>query len=213
MSSFSNEALLAGIVQVCKIYKKDINPCLVKLYFEDFTREELSKDQKKFNKRMLRLFLKLDVPLTGSKMSKIYWIWKRGGPKKSKHQKKEEKSKKVRKPKKVKVKLSNKEHYQKYLESDIWNEFKKRYFEVHEKRCCSCDSEFNIRLHHKHYRNRGKELFSDMTVLCNSCHTLTHKFMKSGLMSNYHCNSENAHEFLNKLTSNDLVVVRAVSLD
>ena len=66
--------------------------------------------------------------------------------------------------------------YDDYLKSEEWRV--KRYvtLELAEHRCQVCYSDKELHVHHRTYKNFGKEHHSDLTVLCNHCHSLHHLF-------------------------------------
>ena len=59
------------------------------------------------------------------------------------------------------------------LHSAAWRELKRKKIEETNSTCeiCAvwCDS---LELHHKHYRNIGKETVKDVMLLCNCCHRI-----------------------------------------
>lgn len=76
--------------------------------------------------------------------------------------------------------------YADYLKSQHWKELKARFwsskliFKVNGKAVCSCcrTKELNLQLHHRTYARLGREYLTDLTLLCDECHHLTHQFNK-----------------------------------
>ena len=65
-------------------------------------------------------------------------------------------------------------YYENYLKSEHWREFRKTILKKR-KRCQSCGIKEKLNIHHKHYRNIGKEKNEDVIVLCQDCHLRYHK--------------------------------------
>lgn len=70
--------------------------------------------------------------------------------------------------------------YREYLQSNHWREFRQQIFK-NRKQCQACGKKlgkgiFNI--HHKNYLCLGKEVDSDVLVLCQYCHNQKHKHKK-----------------------------------
>lgn len=61
-----------------------------------------------------------------------------------------------------------------YLNSDSWNERKKRWLDFW-KKCCVCANINNLDVHHNDYSRLGDERQNDCVVLCRSCHNLFHE--------------------------------------
>jgi hypothetical protein len=72
------------------------------------------------------------------------------------------------------VKSDRKKEYYNYLQSVKWKEFRELAFEHFGRKCGLCDSEFDVQLHHKHYRNVFNETFADVIPLCRRCHQKHH---------------------------------------
>lgn len=68
--------------------------------------------------------------------------------------------------------------YQEYLNTPEWNERRWLHREHAGNRCQVCNSEQSLHVHHRTYANRGNERFSDLIVLCASCHKHFHGKMK-----------------------------------
>jgi hypothetical protein len=67
--------------------------------------------------------------------------------------------------------------YKEYLETPEWKEIRKRAAIKQGFMCglCGKDISGGYNTHHKTYRNRGCERYSDLTVLCRKCHKNYHK--------------------------------------
>ena len=59
--------------------------------------------------------------------------------------------------------------YSKYLRSPVWSAFRARII-AKRKQCAKCGAKRNFRLHHLNYLRVGKELESDVELLCVRCH-------------------------------------------
>ena|SRR3990167_4156035 len=68
--------------------------------------------------------------------------------------------------------------YPAYLQTSHWQTIKEYAKEYAQHRCQVCNSAGLIDVHHRSYENRGEEHYSDVFVLCRSCHELFHKFGK-----------------------------------
>lgn len=71
-----------------------------------------------------------------------------------------------------------KEYYREYLKTREWRFFRQQAFNHYGKKCNRCESELRLEVHHKHYRNLGKEELKDVEILCHSCHQSLHKRKK-----------------------------------
>lgn len=75
---------------------------------------------------------------------------------------------------------SSKERYRVYLQSDHWQEIKRKYRSSRLPQDCHvCGTREDINLHHRTYKRRGKEYLRDLLPLCTKCHKLTHAYIKS----------------------------------
>jgi len=66
--------------------------------------------------------------------------------------------------------------YMNYLITDHW-EIQKRKIHKRHKTCVACNSDKNLHVHHRTYKNKGdvgKES-NDLFLLCKECHNLIHK--------------------------------------
>jgi len=68
--------------------------------------------------------------------------------------------------------------YNDYLESAAWRTLVKQKLVDAEFRCQVCNSQQHLHVHHRTYRNRGRENLKDLTVLCQECHSLFHRHNK-----------------------------------
>ena len=72
--------------------------------------------------------------------------------------------------------------YDKYINGSAWEHRRLKYFAIHRKACARCKSTKQIHLHHLSYDQMGHEPDSDLTPLCQNCHTIVHRFHElSGL--------------------------------
>lgn len=60
--------------------------------------------------------------------------------------------------------------YKRYIKSDAWRAKRACVLNLRDHRCDLCNEEAT-EVHHKTYDNVGQEPFSDLTALCQSCHT------------------------------------------
>ena len=60
-----------------------------------------------------------------------------------------------------------------YLRSEAWKHKKAQVFKRDKYKCVCCYGEATD-VHHRTYDNIGKELLSDLTSMCRSCHDATH---------------------------------------
>lgn len=64
--------------------------------------------------------------------------------------------------------------YEYYLDTDHWKHFRKECL-IHFNNCCQvCGSVKLLVIHHKTYKNKGRETFNDVCCLCNDCHGKIH---------------------------------------
>mgnify|MGYP003418506387 CR=1 FL=1 len=70
-------------------------------------------------------------------------------------------------------------NYDVYIRSDEWKEFRKGYFQRHEKKCRVCGSAHNIQLHHITYERLGNEADDDLAPLCEGCHDEVHGLIRA----------------------------------
>jgi hypothetical protein len=68
--------------------------------------------------------------------------------------------------------------YPKYLRSWHWRLKRIEVFQHRGRLCEDCGSDQNLKIHHKTYVRRGCEKISDLRVLCEDCHNLTHGYVK-----------------------------------
>lgn len=67
--------------------------------------------------------------------------------------------------------------YQKYLLSDHWKATREWALERASRCCQLCRAKVNLRVHHNTYARLGKELPSDLVVLCVRCHDRHHELI------------------------------------
>lgn len=73
--------------------------------------------------------------------------------------------------------------YREYLETSYWRRVRAAMMVAHQLRCqgsecCGLDNwlygEFDLNVHHLHYRNKGRESFGNLRLLCRQCHERVH---------------------------------------
>lgn len=64
--------------------------------------------------------------------------------------------------------------YEEYLKTDWWRKRRLRSFILTGDKCNRCNATTNLQAHHKTYARIGKELDSDLEVLCRFCHLAEH---------------------------------------
>lgn len=65
--------------------------------------------------------------------------------------------------------------YEDYLKSDHWKNFKQKAIQNANYKCQLCgNKEEKLSVHHNNYKNKGKETFDDVVVLCDKCHKKFH---------------------------------------
>jgi 5-methylcytosine-specific restriction endonuclease McrA len=68
--------------------------------------------------------------------------------------------------------------YKTYIKSKEWQAVRQRYFNSKLPQICGGCAAPRIpgfHLHHRTYKNLGKERLMDLVLLCQNCHTLVHK--------------------------------------
>ncbi len=69
-----------------------------------------------------------------------------------------------------------KEKYQQYLKSPEWRTLRLKALAYALHKCQLCNGEKDLHVHHRVYpKVLGTEPVTDLTVLCNTCHTMFHK--------------------------------------
>lgn len=71
-----------------------------------------------------------------------------------------------------------KEYYREYLKTKQWKFFRQQALDFYGRKCNKCESNLRLEVHHKHYKNLGKEELKDVEILCKNCHRLHHKRKK-----------------------------------
>ncbi len=74
--------------------------------------------------------------------------------------------------------------YKQYLESDEWKlKRKTKYRKSRTKKCAICMDWQNLEVHHLIYKPNLENIeSSDLRILCNRCHGIAHKLIKSGVI-------------------------------
>jgi hypothetical protein len=70
------------------------------------------------------------------------------------------------------ARLKTPDWYADYLKTDHWREFRVVVLDFWEWRCCLCNREDGLDVHHRTYEHRGCEKLNDCVVLCRPCHDL-----------------------------------------
>jgi 5-methylcytosine-specific restriction endonuclease McrA len=65
--------------------------------------------------------------------------------------------------------------YQRYIKSTQWRNIRADLFKLRGKRCERCGKWHGLEVHHETYERFGKELPSDLTILCKQCHDAADK--------------------------------------
>lgn len=65
--------------------------------------------------------------------------------------------------------------YREYLATPEWKDIRLDAIKRAKFRCQTCCSDGLLNVHHRTYVRRGREHFSDLTVLCRSCHEVFHE--------------------------------------
>lgn len=69
--------------------------------------------------------------------------------------------------------------YKEYLESAHWADVRKRFYQHNAKQCRVCQTTNDIHLHHRTYKNLGREKMSDLVPLCGAHHDELHRKAKN----------------------------------
>ncbi len=72
--------------------------------------------------------------------------------------------------------------YDEYLQTPHWRRKRRKAIRRHGDACQCCGSRIELEVHHKHYRTKGRENFSDLEVLCRDCHIGKHQDEKPWLV-------------------------------
>lgn len=72
------------------------------------------------------------------------------------------------------IPIYNVANYREYLSSEEWNARRTLALTRVEFRCQLCNSEERVEVHHRTYERIGRELPTDLTVLCHACHSTFH---------------------------------------
>ena len=72
------------------------------------------------------------------------------------------------------IEPTEKESYEDYLQSDVWQRTRELALEYYGSRCCLCNSNEKLNVHHRTYEHKGNERLADLIVLCRDCHASYH---------------------------------------
>ncbi len=78
----------------------------------------------------------------------------------------------------IKSKKKKQGNYNNYLGSDHWKATRNKALERADYECWHCGGGDKLHVHHLTYERIGKELPTDLMVLCASCHARTHSQME-----------------------------------
>jgi 5-methylcytosine-specific restriction endonuclease McrA len=65
-------------------------------------------------------------------------------------------------------------NYEDYLQTEHWKHFVKECKKFFNNECQLCGNEKSLQVHHNNYKNRGRETFNDVVLLCKDCHSKFH---------------------------------------
>lgn len=97
--------------------------------------------------------------------------------------------------KKIYVSSSKKAEYRNvYLNSEHWEDVKRRYRESkHPWVCYVCGTTVHLQLHHKTYERIGCEELTDLIPMCKDCHFAVHRYLVKYKNKNMGITLLNAH--------------------
>ena len=82
---------------------------------------------------------------------------------------------------------SPKQRYASYLKGPHWKKLRSKKFAKakakNKYRCSICGETKALQVHHLRYKNLYDIKTSDLRILCDTCHSLTHKLIKTGELS------------------------------
>jgi len=67
-------------------------------------------------------------------------------------------------------------NYSEYLQSEHWQSFRKSVLEHYGYTCQVCNNKGKT-VHHRTYKNIGREKINDVVTLCKHCHKTIHKLL------------------------------------
>lgn len=68
--------------------------------------------------------------------------------------------------------------YKEYLQTDHWKQTRKEALDRAGNKCSVCGATARLQVHHNSYQRLGKEIPTDLTVLCDPCHSVFHERRK-----------------------------------
>lgn len=82
------------------------------------------------------------------------------------------------------------EEYDRYLENQHWQDFRKLVLQKQRNEdghnhCQSCSGRTRLQVHHRTYERLGREVPSDVVVLCKPCHDKLHMRDEQSRKRNY----------------------------
>ena len=76
---------------------------------------------------------------------------------------------------KIAVKLRQSGNMEQYYKSKHWRAFTARAKKHYNYECMGCGKKSKtLHVHHRHYRNIGREQYDDVTIYCSECHSKQH---------------------------------------
>lgn len=64
--------------------------------------------------------------------------------------------------------------YKVYLKTRHWKTTRRKALKFYGEKCAICSGKRDLHVHHKSYKNRGREAMRDLQVLCAGCHGEKH---------------------------------------
>lgn len=75
--------------------------------------------------------------------------------------------------------------YTDYLNSEAWQRKREECFKMKGRACQKCKATSDLHVHHATYERLFDErVYSDLYVLCNTCHDIYHKVTKANMIQN-----------------------------
>jgi hypothetical protein len=67
--------------------------------------------------------------------------------------------------------------YAEYLRTEHWQDVRRRFWasKLHDGKCYACGTTGKLNVHHKSYKRIGREKLNDLCLLCDNCHSETHR--------------------------------------
>ena len=71
--------------------------------------------------------------------------------------------------------------YKSYLQTKHWKQLRREVYELYNHECVRCHDIIPLtyaNIHHRKYKNLGRESIKDLILYCNRCHTIVHNKKK-----------------------------------